>query len=128
MQHREFSRLERAPAYRLVYDAIEKQIFTGTLKVGDPLPAETLLAEQFGVNRSTVREGIRLLVIGGAIGVCASLALTQLLKSLLFDIGPRDPSTLMAVTLLLALVAIAATLIPARAAMHVDPMVALRNE
>jgi len=67
MQPREFPRLERAPAYKLVYDAIEKQIFAGTLKVGDPLPAETLLAEQFGVNRSTVREGIRLLEQSGLV-------------------------------------------------------------
>ena len=67
MQTREFPRIERAPAYRLVYDAIEKQIFAGTLRVGDPLPAETLLAEQFGVNRSTVREGIRLLEQSGLV-------------------------------------------------------------
>jgi DNA-binding FadR family transcriptional regulator len=67
MQTRDFSRIERAPAYRLVYDAIEKQIFAGHLRVGDPLPAETLLAEQFGVNRSTVREGIRLLEQSGLV-------------------------------------------------------------
>ena len=67
MQTRDFARIERAPAYRLVYDAIEKQIFAGALKVGDPLPAETLLAEQFGVNRSTVREGIRLLEQSGLV-------------------------------------------------------------
>jgi putative ABC transport system permease protein len=85
-------------------------------------------ADRGDILRLIAREGIRLLVTGGAIGVCASLALTQLLKSLLFDIGPRDPVTLIAVTLLLALVALAATLIPARAAMHVNPMVALRNE
>ena len=67
MQTRDFNRIERAPAYRLVYDAIEKQIFAGHLRVGDPLPAETLLAEQFGVNRSTVREGIRLLEQSGLV-------------------------------------------------------------
>ena len=67
MQTRDFTRNERAPAYRLVYDAIEKQIFAGHLRVGDPLPAETLLAEQFGVNRSTVREGIRLLEQSGLV-------------------------------------------------------------
>jgi len=65
MHARDFTRIERAPAYKLVYDAIEKQIFAGRLKVGDPLPAETTLAEQFGVNRSTVREGIRLLEQSG---------------------------------------------------------------
>ncbi len=67
MHTRDFTRLERAPAYRLVYDAIEKQIFAGNLRVGDPLPAETTLAEQFGVNRSTVREGIRLLEQSGLV-------------------------------------------------------------
>ena len=67
MHARDFTRIERAPAYKLVYDAIEKQIFAGRLKVGDPLPAETTLAEQFGVNRSTVREGIRLLEQSGLV-------------------------------------------------------------
>jgi GntR family transcriptional repressor for pyruvate dehydrogenase complex len=67
MQKSDFARIERAPAYRLVYDAIERQIFAGKLRVGDPLPAETTLAEQFGVNRSTVREGIRLLEQSGLV-------------------------------------------------------------
>ncbi len=67
MDTRDFARIERAPAYRLVYDAIEKQIYAGKLRVGDPLPAETTLAEQFGVNRSTVREGIRLLEQSGLV-------------------------------------------------------------
>ncbi len=62
-----FGKIERAPAYRLVYDAIERQIFAGKLRVGDPLPAETILAERFGVNRSTVREGIRLLEQSGLV-------------------------------------------------------------
>lgn len=57
--------LERAPAYRLVHDAIEREILAGRLRVGDPLPAELRLAEQLGVNRSTVREGIRLLEQSG---------------------------------------------------------------
>jgi DNA-binding FadR family transcriptional regulator len=64
---RDLPRIERAPAYRLVYDAIEREIFAGRLRIGDPLPAETQLAEQFGVNRSTVREGIRLLEQSGLV-------------------------------------------------------------
>jgi DNA-binding FadR family transcriptional regulator len=64
---RDLPRIERAPAYRLVYDAIEREIFAGRLRVGDKLPAETQLAEQFGVNRSTVREGIRLLEQSGLV-------------------------------------------------------------
>ncbi len=67
MQEHEFSRIERAPAYRLVYDAIEREILAARLRVGDPLPAEMQLAEQLGVNRSTVREGIRLLEQSGLI-------------------------------------------------------------
>jgi GntR family transcriptional regulator, transcriptional repressor for pyruvate dehydrogenase complex len=62
-----FSRIERAPAYRLVYEMIEREIFEGRLRVGDPLPAELQLAEQLGVNRSTVREGIRLLEQSGLV-------------------------------------------------------------
>jgi GntR family transcriptional regulator, transcriptional repressor for pyruvate dehydrogenase complex len=61
------SRIERAPAYRLVYEVIEREIFEGRLRVGDPLPAELHLAEQLGVNRSTVREGIRLLEQSGLV-------------------------------------------------------------
>jgi len=67
MQTRDFARIDRAPAYKLVHDAIEREIFAGRLKVGDPLPAEQALAEQFGVNRSTVREGIRLLEQSGLV-------------------------------------------------------------
>jgi DNA-binding FadR family transcriptional regulator len=61
------ARLERAPTYRLVYDAIEREIMSGRLKIGDPLPTEMELADQFAVNRSTVREGIRLLEQGGLV-------------------------------------------------------------
>ena len=57
----ELAKLQRPPAYKLVYQAIEREIFAGRLRVGDRLPAENTLAQQLGVNRSTVREGIRLL-------------------------------------------------------------------
>lgn len=63
-----FERIEPVPAYRTVCDAIEKQIVTGRLGAGDPLPTETELAEQFGVARHTVREGLRLLEEGGLVG------------------------------------------------------------
>lgn len=62
-----FARLDAAPAYKLVFDAIEGGILSGRLQPGDPLPAETALADQFGVNRSTVREGIRLLEQAGLV-------------------------------------------------------------
>ena len=78
--------------------------------------------------RLILGQGLRLILFGGAVGIGASLGLTQLLRSLLFAIGPRDPVTLIAVALLLALVALIATLIPARLAMNVEPNVALRYE
>ncbi len=62
-----FDKLDLAPAYRTVSDAIEQRIMDGSMKVGDRLPTETQLAADFGVNRSTVREGIRLLEQQGLI-------------------------------------------------------------
>ena len=57
----QFQRLDPAPAYQLISRTIEREIVLGHIKVGDKLPTESELAQQFGVNRSTVREGIRLL-------------------------------------------------------------------
>jgi len=71
---------------------------------------------------------VRLILLGGLVGVGAALMTAQLLKSLLFHVAPRDPLTYAAVTVLLAIVALVATLIPARAAMKVEPVVALRYE
>jgi putative ABC transport system permease protein len=78
--------------------------------------------------RMVVREGALLTLTGVGVGILASLALTRLLASLLFGIGPRDPLTFIALSLLLATVALAASYIPARRATRVDPMVALRYE
>jgi putative ABC transport system permease protein len=73
-------------------------------------------------------EGARLTVLGGFIGVCAALGISQLLKSLLFNVGPHDPFSFLAVAMLLAFVALIASLLPGRTAMKVDPVVALRSE
>ncbi|MEM7282652.1 MAG: GntR family transcriptional regulator [Pseudomonadota bacterium] len=57
----------REPAYLKVCQALEQDILDGTLSIGETLPTETMLADQFGVNRSTVREGVRLLEQTGLI-------------------------------------------------------------
>lgn len=62
-----FDRVAAIPAYRIVYEAIEKQIMSGRLGAGDQLPTETELAEQFGLARHTVREGLRLLEESGLV-------------------------------------------------------------
>jgi ABC-type antimicrobial peptide transport system permease subunit len=73
-------------------------------------------------------EGARLTVLGGLIGVGTALGISQLLRSMLFNVGPHDPFSFLAVAILLALVALVASLLPGQAAMKVDPAVALRSE
>ena len=75
-----------------------------------------------------LREGMGLVAAGIAIGVAGALALTRALSSLLYGVSATDPLTLAAVAILLLFVAIAACYVPARRAMRVDPMVALRYE
>jgi predicted permease len=65
---------------------------------------------------------------GLATGVAAALALTRLLKSLLYEVTPTDPAVFAAVSLFLILIAVLAILIPARRATHADPLEALRHE
>ena len=62
-----FERIKPRPAYELVAEAIERKIMDGRLKPGDPIGTESELVRQFGVNRSTVREGIRLLEQSGLV-------------------------------------------------------------
>jgi putative ABC transport system permease protein len=75
-----------------------------------------------------ISQGLRLIGIGIALGIAAALALTRLMSSLLFGVSAQDAATFLAVTLLLLFVALAACYIPARRAMQLDPMVALRYE
>ncbi|WP_109485900.1 ABC transporter permease [Occallatibacter savannae] len=85
-------------------------------------------ANRGDVLRLILSEGVRLIVIGGAIGMCGSLALTRVLESVLFHVGPRDPATFVLVPVMLGIVALGAVLIPARSAMKTDPVKALRWE
>ena len=62
-----FEPIAASPAYKLVADAIERQIVSGRVRSGEAIGTEADLVKQFGVNRSTVREGIRLLEQGGLI-------------------------------------------------------------
>jgi predicted permease len=75
-----------------------------------------------------VRTAMRLVGVGLLVGTVAALGAGQLLRSQLLGVSPYDPATLLAVAALLAGVALAATLLPARKAARVDPIVALRHE
>jgi putative ABC transport system permease protein len=80
------------------------------------------------VQRMVLREGLKLTLIGVAIGLLAALALTQLMKNLLYGVGAADPLTFAGVPLVLAVVAMIACWVPARRAAKTDPMTALRQE
>ena len=83
-------------------------------------------ADRADILRLIVGEGIRLILLGGVLGLAAAYAAAQLLKSLLFGVSPHDPASFVTVTVLLASVAFVAALIPASSAMKTDPMAALR--
>jgi predicted permease len=75
-----------------------------------------------------IRQGITLALIGVAIGILAALGATRLISSMIFGLTPYDPLTFLVVAAVLVAVALAACYIPARRAMKVDPMIALRYE
>jgi ABC-type antimicrobial peptide transport system permease subunit len=85
-------------------------------------------AERSNILRLILGHGARMAAAGIAAGLLAALGLTRLMSGMLFGIGATDPLTFAAVSALLALVALTACYIPARRAMRVDPVVALRYE
>ncbi len=80
------------------------------------------------VQAMVLREGLLFTLAGAGLGIAGALALTRLLRALLFSITATDPATFIGATLLMAIVATAACLVPARRATRADPMVALRSE
>jgi predicted permease len=85
-------------------------------------------AERDAVLGMVLWQGMKLVLAGLVVGAVGAMALTRIMSGLLFGISTSDPVTFIAVGLLLALVAAGATLIPARRATAIDPMVALRAE
>jgi putative ABC transport system permease protein len=80
------------------------------------------------VLKMVLGQGLLLAVVGIGIGIGAALLLTRVMTSLLFGVSATDPLTFLVISLLLTTVALLACYIPARRAMRVDPMIALRHE
>jgi len=78
--------------------------------------------------RLVMGEGLRICGLGVGLGLAGSIPLARLLRSLLFGVSPSDPLTLVAAAVALVLVAVMACYIPARRAVLIDPMTALRHE
>jgi putative ABC transport system permease protein len=78
--------------------------------------------------RSVIAQGLKLTSVGIVLGIAAALATTRGLETMLYQVAPTDLFTFISVPIAFALVAAAACYLPARRAMQVDPMVALRHE
>jgi putative ABC transport system permease protein len=85
-------------------------------------------AQAADIRRLVLVEGVLLTALGIGVGLAGALALTRFLRTFLFDVTPSDATTLVTVSTLLFIVAVAAGYVPARRATRIDPLVALRQE
>jgi putative ABC transport system permease protein len=120
-----FSAIALALAAVGLFGVISYSVSRRTREIGIRI---ALGATPASVRRLVIRESAKLVFLGLATGIPAALVLMHFLSTLLFDVGPADPLTFIGVAVLLAFVALVASYIPARRAMHVDPMIALRYE
>jgi len=108
-----------------IYGVMAYLVNQGTREIGIRV---ALGATRRNIVSLVVRQGMALALSGVAIGLAGAVMLTRLIRSLLFGVEATDPVTFVGIALLLGLVALLASYIPARRASRVDPLVALRYE
>lgn len=120
-----FGALALVLAYIGLYGLLSYEVARRTRELGIRM---ALGAQQRDLLRLVVGQGILLVMIGAAIGMAVAMGVTRFIAAMLFGVHANDPATFAAVAILLMLVALAACYIPARRAMRVDPITALRYE
>jgi putative ABC transport system permease protein len=108
-----------------VYGVLSFSVSQRTQEMGVRI---SLGAQRSDILRLVVRQGVSLALIGVAAGVVAAFGVTRVIASLLYNVTPGDPVSFVGVALFLTVIAFIASYLPARRAMAVDPIVALRNE
>jgi putative ABC transport system permease protein len=108
-----------------VFGVLAYSVAQGTREIGVRM---ALGATPGGILKMVLGHSLVTVAIGLAVGVAGSLLFTRTMTSMLFEVSPNDPLTLVGIALLLLLIALVASYIPARRATRVDPMVALRYE
>jgi len=108
-----------------LYGLLSYEVSRRTREIGIRL---ALGAQRERVLKLVLGQGIALAIAGAALGIGVALGVMRYLASMLYDVHANDPMTMIGVAVLLTFVAVAACYIPARRAMQVDPIVALRYE
>jgi len=108
-----------------IYGVMAYLVNQGTREIGIRM---ALGASQRNVLSLVVRQGMALALSGVMIGLAAAFLITRLIRSLLFGVEATDPITFAAISLLLFLIALLASYVPALRATRIDPMVSLRRE
>jgi hypothetical protein len=120
-----FALLALALACLGLYGLLSYEVVRRTREMGIRI---ALGALQQDLLKLVVGRGVVLTMVGAAVGIGVAVGVTRFMASMLYGVRANDPATIVAVTMLLGLIALAACFIPSRRAMKVDPMVALRHE